>query len=76
MMNRDCTNCLEETVDEKKQTFIYRDYVGNKWDACIRPVCDKCIEAGTYKEERPGIQRLYLGNSRIYKEEDTRYFWG
>lgn len=65
-MARICTNCQEETVEEEKQKFTYRDCVGNKWDALVRPVCNKCIEAGHYQEE-DGKSRLYLGSSRFHE---------
>lgn len=66
----ECTNCCEETVDESKQNFYYRDWQGNKWDASIRPICDSCIEAGEYRDE-DGRKRLYLGSSRLYKPNDS-----
>ena len=75
-MTRLCGNCIDEDVVESKQTFIYRDNQGNKYDACIKPICDKCIAAGEYIEERPGITRLYLGSERVFKEEnDYGYGW-
>lgn len=73
-MSRDCDNCLEEKVDESKQKFTYRDMHGNKYDSCIRPVCDKCIEAGEYKIEN-GIKRLYLGSSRAVNEFESQCYW-
>ena len=66
--SRTCTNCCENKVDESKQTFIYRDWMGNKWDSCLRPVCNDCINAGEYKDE-DGIKRLYLGTSRLNKNQ-------
>lgn len=75
-MSRMCQNCMDEDVVESKQTIIYRDNEGNKYDAIIKPVCDKCIEAGEYIEERPGINRLYLGSKRVFKEDpDYGYGW-
>ena len=65
-MARICTNCQEEVVTEEKQNFTYRDCLGNKWDALVRPVCDKCIDAGYYQEEN-GSERLYLGSSRFHE---------
>jgi len=76
-VNRLCTNCHDEYVEESKQNFIYRDLQGNKWDAHIKPVCGKCIAAGEYKNER-GSNRLYLGASRYYdpfKEDDSERIW-
>lgn len=73
-MCRTCANCYREKVDETKQNFIYRDWEGNKWNACIRPICDKCIEAGVYVEEYFG-KRLHLGASRKYGSS-LNGFWG
>lgn len=77
-MSRECTNCCEVLVDESKQNFIYRDWQGNKYDACIRPVCNLCIEAGSIVNEFYSgrmVMRLYLGASRLYKPDDDRYNW-
>ncbi|EJW13958.1 hypothetical protein M5X02_31520 [Paenibacillus alvei] len=77
-MSRCCGNCFKNNVDEAKQNFYYRDWIGNKWDASCRPVCDQCIEAGEYKEEVKGevtIHRLYLGTSRLYIPENN-HGWG
>ena len=71
---RTCTNCREEKVNEEKQTFIYRDWLGNKNDACLTPLCDKCIELGWYENER-GIKRLYVGTERLYKEPEEERYW-
>lgn len=53
-------------MDENKQTLTYRDCLGNKWDALVRPVCDKCMEAG-YEQDEDGKPRLYLGSSRFHE---------
>lgn len=80
-MSRCCANCYEQSVDESKQNFYYRDWVGNKWDASYRPICDLCIQAGKYKEEvfaGETIKRLYLGSSRLYLYNPTNnqvYGW-
>ena len=69
-----CTNCYQNEVNEEKQTFIYRDWEGIKHDACITPICDKCIATGTTQQEGE-IQRLYLDGSRVPKDEPQGY-WG
>lgn len=69
-----CTNCYQNEVNEEKQTFIYRDWEGIKHDACLTPICDKCIASGTTQQEGD-IQRLYLDGSRVPKDEPQGY-WG
>jgi len=48
--------------------------MGNKWDACIRPVCDLCIEAGEILDE-DGTSRLYLSGKTAHKEPSDRNWW-
>lgn len=48
---RVCENCYQDSVNEDKQNFYYRDSVGSKWYAGTRPVCDNCISQGEYREE-------------------------
>lgn len=71
---RKCTNCDKEYVDESKQTFTYRNYMGNKCDSGIAPICDLCIETGEYIDE-DGQNRLYLGRSRVPKDDDMYWGW-
>jgi len=69
-----CTNCREEKVNEDKQTFIYRNWEGIKSDACLKPICDKCIEAGWHETEGE-IRRLYIGSDRLYQEPEEEHYW-
>lgn len=57
--SRKCTNCQKQYVDESKQTFTYRNYLGNKCDSCISPVCDLCIKAGEYHMDDNGRSNFY-----------------
>jgi len=71
---RICSNCREEKVNEDRQTFIYRDWLGNNCDACLTPLCDKCIELGWYEKERWG-KKLYVGTERRYQEPEEERYW-
>jgi hypothetical protein len=71
---RKCCHCKVNGVDESKQTFVYRCNMGNKWDACIRPVCDQCMAAGEYVVEDE-TTRLYLSGKTAHKESSAKSWW-
>lgn len=71
--SRICRNCKQCNVDESKQTFTYRNWEGIKYDSSITPICDECIAAGKMEDE-DGTERLYLGSSRVPKDEPKHWF--
>lgn len=76
LQESNCSNCLANLIDNKKQTFIYRNWEGLKYDACITPLCDECIQTLEIIEEN-GRERFFLPAGRRPKEEDcySRYGW-
>jgi len=54
-----CSYCGNNPIDTSKQTFSYRDREGNRWNSCVKPLCDECISELSYQNEK-NIKQAYV----------------